>query len=91
MNKDSKEAARMEEGKPQIIQINEGEVHAHVDRLIKQTVEEMLNGTLDAEADRLSRPGATSSAPSSKTRVPVNTSASCTSMRARAHPGPEGR
>jgi len=28
-------------------------VHAHVDRLVKQTVEEMLNGMLDAEADRL--------------------------------------
>ncbi|MBN1931903.1 MAG: IS256 family transposase [Desulfobacterales bacterium] len=43
----------MEEGKPQIIQINEGEVHAHVDRLVKQMVEAMLNGILDAEADRL--------------------------------------
>ena len=43
MKKDSKEAARMEEGKPQIIQINEGEVHAHVDRLVKQTVEEIFN------------------------------------------------
>ena len=53
MKKDSKETVKMEEGKPQIIQINEGEVHAHVDRLVKQTVEEMLNGMLDAEADRL--------------------------------------
>ena len=53
MKKDSKEAVKMEEGKPQIIQINEGEVHAHVDRMVKQTVEEMLNGMLDAEADRL--------------------------------------
>jgi transposase-like protein len=43
----------MEVSKPQIIQINEGEVHTHVDRLVKQTVEEMLNGMLDAEADRL--------------------------------------
>jgi len=47
MKKDSKESAKMEEGKPQIIQINEGEVQAHVDRLVKQTVEEMLNGMLD--------------------------------------------
>ena len=53
MKKDSKEAVKMEEGMPQIIQINEGEVHAHVDRLVKQTVEEMLNGMLDAEADKL--------------------------------------
>lgn len=53
MKKDSKEAAKMEEGKPQIIQINEDEVQAHVDRLVKQTVEEMLNGMLDAEADKL--------------------------------------
>ena len=28
MSKDSKEVGKMEEGKPQIIQINEGEVHA---------------------------------------------------------------
>jgi putative transposase len=53
VSKDSKEAGKMEVGKPQIIQINEGEVHTHVDRLVKQTVEEMLNGMLDAEADRL--------------------------------------
>ena len=53
MNKDNKEAGKMEVGKPQIIQINEGEVHAHVDRMVRQTVEEMLNGMLDAEADRL--------------------------------------
>jgi transposase-like protein len=53
VSKDSKEVGKMEEGKSQIIQINEGEVHAHVDRLVKQTVEEMLNGMLDAEADRL--------------------------------------
>ena len=42
MNEDSREQGRMEVSKPQIIQINEGEVHAHVDRLVKQTVEEML-------------------------------------------------
>jgi putative transposase len=53
MNEDSREQGRMEVSKPQIIQINEGEVHTHVDRLVKQTVEEMLNGMLDAEADRL--------------------------------------
>jgi len=53
MNEDSREQGKMEVSKPQIIQINEGEVHAHVDRLVKQTVEEMLNGMLDAEADRL--------------------------------------
>jgi transposase-like protein len=53
MNEDSREQGKMEVSKPQIIQINEAEVHAHVDRLVKQTVEEMLNGMLDAEADRL--------------------------------------
>ena len=57
MKKDSKEAVKMEEGKPQIIQINEGEVQAHVERLVKQTVEEMLNGMLDAEADRFMKKG----------------------------------
>jgi hypothetical protein len=53
VKKGSKEVVKMEEGKPQIIQINEGEVQAHVDRLVKQTVGEMLNGMLDAETDRL--------------------------------------
>ena len=46
MNKDNKEAGKMEVGKPQIIQINEGEVHAHVDRMVRQTVEEMLNWSI---------------------------------------------
>jgi transposase-like protein len=53
MKKDSKDTVKMEEVRSQIIQINEGEVQAHVDRLVKQTVEEMLNGMLDEEADRL--------------------------------------
>ena len=53
MNEDSKEVGKMEVGKPQIIQINQGEMNAHLDRLVKQTVEEMLNGLLDAEADQL--------------------------------------
>jgi hypothetical protein len=35
MKKDSKEVVKMEESKPQIIQINEGEVHAQVDRLVR--------------------------------------------------------
>lgn len=36
-----------------LIRIDEGEVHAHVDKLVRNTVEEMLNSMLDAEADQL--------------------------------------
>jgi transposase-like protein len=53
MNKDSNEGEKKEGLNGQIVQINEREIHAQVDRLVKDTVEEMLNGMLDAEADRL--------------------------------------
>ena len=33
-----------------IIWIDEGEVHAHVDRLVRNTAEDVLNSTLDAES-----------------------------------------
>jgi transposase-like protein len=36
-----------------LIEINEGEVHEHLGQLVRKSVEETLNGLLDAEADRL--------------------------------------
>jgi transposase-like protein len=35
------------------IQVNAGEIQAHLDTVVRQSVEETLNGLLDAEADRL--------------------------------------
>ncbi len=35
------------------IQVDEAQIHAHLDRVVRQTVEDTLNGLLDAEADRL--------------------------------------
>ena len=36
-----------------VIQINEEAIRDHLGRLVRSTVEETLNGLLDAEADRL--------------------------------------
>jgi transposase-like protein len=36
-----------------VVQIDEARIEAHLDRIVRGTVEETLNGLLDAEADRL--------------------------------------
>ena len=36
-----------------VVQIDEGRIQAHLDEVVRATVEETLNGLLDAEADRL--------------------------------------
>ena len=36
-----------------VVQIDEGRIHAHLDEVVRATVEQTLNGLLDAEADRL--------------------------------------
>ncbi|HYW78205.1 MAG TPA: transposase, partial [Thermoguttaceae bacterium] len=38
-----------------IIRIDEGEIRSHVDEVVRGSVEETLNGLLDAEADQLCR------------------------------------
>jgi transposase-like protein len=53
MNKDNNKEEQREAMGGQIIQINEGEIQAHVDRVVRDTVEETLNALLDAEADKL--------------------------------------
>jgi len=35
-----------------VIQIDESKVQAHLDRMVRDTVQETLNATLDAEADQ---------------------------------------
>lgn len=49
----SVQAVNESEKRPSLLRIDEGEVHAHVDRVVRQTVEETLNTLLDAEADQL--------------------------------------
>src|ERR1039457_5175654 len=36
-----------------VVQIDEGRIQAHLDEVVRATVEETLNGLLDAEADQL--------------------------------------
>jgi putative transposase len=36
-----------------VVQIDEGKIQAHLDQLVRNTVEETLNALLDAEADQL--------------------------------------
>lgn len=36
-----------------VVQIDEGRIQAHLDEVVRSTVEETLNALLDAEADRL--------------------------------------
>jgi len=36
-----------------VIRIDEGQIRGHLDQLVRSTVEETLNGLLDAEAGRL--------------------------------------
>jgi len=42
---------------PTMVTINEDEVRSHLDQVVRQSVEETLNGLLDAEADRLCQAG----------------------------------
>lgn len=44
---------KSEETKKNIIEINEGEVKNHLGKIVKDTIEETLNGLLNAEADKL--------------------------------------
>jgi putative transposase len=37
----------------QVVQIDEGRIQQHLDEVVRSTVEETLNGLLDAEADQL--------------------------------------
>jgi putative transposase len=36
-----------------VVQIDEGKIQAHLDEVVRSTVEETLNGLMDAEADHL--------------------------------------
>ncbi len=38
---------------PKLVSIDEGQIRSHVDQVVRESVEQTLNGLLDAEADRL--------------------------------------
>src|SRR5438876_1680018 len=38
---------------PKLVTIDEGQIKSHVDQVVRESVEQTLNGLLDAEADRL--------------------------------------
>ncbi len=61
-----------------IIQFDEGQLLAHLDAKVTQSVEETLNALLDAEADALCKAGRYERSAGRATRVRGTTSASCT-------------
>ena len=67
----------------EVIKIDEGKIRSHVDEVVRQTVEETLNGLLDAEADELCGAKRYERAPSGWTRGPGTTSGSCRPRPAR--------
>jgi transposase-like protein len=57
MNKDTKEVETKKEAPGKIVEIHEGEIKAHVDQVVRESVEETLNVMLDEESKRLCRAG----------------------------------
>jgi putative transposase len=47
--------AKKATGMKSVVKVDEAEVRAHVDTVVRDTVEAALNGMLEAEADRLCR------------------------------------
>lgn len=50
-----KKVSKKSVGVKHVLKVDETEVRAHLDEVVRQSVEETLNGMLDAEADRLCR------------------------------------
>ena len=62
----------------QVIQIDEGQIQAHLGEVVRSTVEETLNALLDAEADQSVPCRSGTSAPKAgRTRGRAATSGSC--------------
>ena len=47
------EAGNEVKGLGSVVQIDEGKIQAHLDEVVRSTVEETLNALLDSEADHL--------------------------------------
>ena len=50
---ETKVSEKAAEGQAGIIKINEEKIHGHLDEMVRSTVEETLNGMLEAEAEEL--------------------------------------
>ena len=67
----------------QVIQIDEARIKDHLGEMVRGTVEEALNGLLDAEADRLCGAAGTSAARAAATHARAAMIAPCTRRRVR--------
>src|SRR5262249_3169586 len=80
-NQDSKKGAAMTEITPSplsnVITIDEERIKNHLDRVVRGSVEDTLNGLLDAEADRLCHAQRSNAAKRAVTPEPATTNASC--------------
>jgi putative transposase len=61
-----------------VVRIDDGRIQAHLDEVVRSTVEEALNALLDAEADHLCGRASTSAAKGARTRGRAVTRDSCT-------------
>jgi transposase-like protein len=52
-----KRVAKKEPVLKNVLKVDEGEIRAHLNEVVRSSVEETLNGLLDAEAERLCRAG----------------------------------
>jgi len=66
-----------------VITIDDDRIKSHLDRVVRGSVEEMLNALLDAEADRCAMRSATNAARHAAIRAPATTSAICRPRLAR--------
>ena len=53
MMENTEVSSRLEKDFSKVIKIDSSEVHAHIDSMVRETVEETLNKMLEVEADRL--------------------------------------
>ena len=60
-----------------VVQIDEGRIQAHLDEVVRATVEETLNALLDAEAEDCAERGSTSAGRGARTRGQAAMTGSC--------------
>jgi hypothetical protein len=71
-------------GLNRVTKIDEAQIEDHLGRIVRSTVEETLNGMLDAEADRLCNAGDMNTVRIAPTRGPATTSGRFTRRLARS-------
>jgi transposase-like protein len=66
-----------------VVQIDDGQIRAHLDEVVRATVEETLNALLDAEADQLCGARKYERTEGARIRARAVTAGSCTPRPAR--------